>query len=520
MLKYMRNILLIVAVILTLCSCGKHETEISGPLVPETPLKPEEGPKPVHVTLSLVPSRQTQITWSRTVSESAIRDVHLYIFGNGDLHPVEPVRSQEANMRFECLPGRYEMFVLTNAGSDLGPMTRDELLRYELSAPDSDDHLIMTARRNVLIAASPQSVTLEPMEVTRCAAKISYRIGVASEAGDIRLHSVQVLNMPQRVRIFDANYPSQEFADKQSSEVSAPGQLFSNTFFMLPNLQGDVPGITDQTQKCPANAPPQATCLRIRATRDTKVLDYYVYLGRNNTSNFDVCANTQYSLDITIRGDNESDVRVQSYTVAVECTPLIAPSDGFLLERTPLKLTLRLAGSYLDAGISVTLEIKSGNKRFFRVDGIGDLLEHSLHLSGPENMFEIRYFPHAFTRTDCRFEFTVHIRDKFGEVTAHDFSFCYAHSAKIYTKWFDGMQGDGIISSEDALGCVKHMTLSSIYYMFYLPDEGCTLVATPNENRQFEGWSRTHDHTGDINYDPHYRFNPLQDPDTIYAYFR
>lgn len=520
MLKYMRNILLIVAVILTLCSCGKHINEISKSSAPETPLKPDEGPKPVHVTLSLVSSRQTQITWSRTVSESAIRDVHLYLFGNGDLHPVEPVRSQEPNVRFECLPGRYELFILTNAGSDLGPMTRDELLRYELSTPDSGDHLIMTARRNIEIAVSPQSVTLEPIEMTRCAAKISYRIGVAPDAGDIRLHSVQVLDIPQRVRIFDETYPAQHFTDGRSTAVPAPGQTFSDMFYMLPNLRGDVPGIIDQTQKCPENAPHQATCLRIRAMRDTKVLDYYVYLGRNNTSNFDVGANTHHTLDITIRGDNETDVRLNSYGVAVECVSRIAPSDGFLLERTPLTLTLCLTGAYLDAGLHTSLELNSGNGRYFHVNGEAIFQEHPLPLSGPENNYDIRYLPPAFTRSNCHFEFTVHIRDKYGEVASHNFSFCYAHSVRVYTKWYDGMQGDGIVSSEDALGCVEHMTLSSIYYMVYFPDEGCTLVATPNENRKFEGWSRTHDHTGEVNYDLLYHLDPSGNPDTIYAYFR
>lgn len=518
----MRKHLWIIIIIFSLYGCDEKPlfTDRYSPSTPETPLKPEDGPQPVCVTFSLVPSRQTQIAWSRAASESAIRNVHLYLFGNGEQRPVEPVRSHDANVRFECIPGPYEMFVLANAGSDLGPKTRDELLRYDVSAPDSGDHLIMTAQRNVVIAASPQSITLEPVEVKRCAAKISYRIRVASDAGDIRLRSVQVLNLPQRVRIFDETYPAQHFTDGQSTAVSAPGQTFSETFYMLPNLKGDVPRITEQTQKCPENAPPQATCLRIRATRDTKVLDYFVYLGRNNTSNFDVGANTHHTLDITIRGDNETDVRVDSYSVAVECTPQIKPSDGFLLERTPLTLTLRLTGAYLDAGLRASLELKAGNRRYFHVADEANLQEYSLPLSGPENKYDIRYLPPAFTRDDCRFEFTVHLHDKYGEVASHDFAFCYAHSARVYTKWFDGPQAYGVISSEDALGCVEHMTLSAIYYIVYFPEDGCTLVATPDENRQFEGWGRTHDHTGEIHYDTHYRFDPLRDPETLYAYFR
>ena len=47
------------------------------------------------------------------------------------------------------------------------------------------------------------------------------------------------------------------------------------------------------------------------------MLEYRVYLGENNTTDFNVRRNTRYSLDITIEGESEVDTRVQCYTLDV-----------------------------------------------------------------------------------------------------------------------------------------------------------------------------------------------------------
>ena len=51
--------------------------------------------------------------------------------------------------------------------------------------------------------------------------------------------------------------------------------------------------------------------------RGDKVLSYSIYLGENNTDNFDVERNTHQTFNITIRGDNEVDTRISSYTLTV-----------------------------------------------------------------------------------------------------------------------------------------------------------------------------------------------------------
>lgn len=144
------------------------------------------------------------------------------------------------------------------------------------------------------------------------------------------------------------------------------------------------------------------------------MLDYYIYPGGNNTSNFDIRANTHYRLDIMIRGDAEVDTRIRAYTVEVLCTPEAALSNGFLLERQPMRLTLRLGGAYEEAGVEAFVELKTGDVRYFGFEGQWGAVARPMEIRGPENDYDIRYWPPSFTREECRFMFRVHILDRYG----------------------------------------------------------------------------------------------------------
>ena len=268
-------------------------------------------PRGVSVRMSVCPDPMTAVP--RAADEEALRDLNFYLL-DADGNVVQHRYQSSPTLRFECLPGNYLLRIAANMGRDLGenPASED----FTVTHADEYDTLPMSYEGEVSIPSSDETVTLPTVEVQRVVAKITYNISVAPDAGDIRLHSVQPVNLPDRVPVFD------------------PGP-----FYMLPNLQGEVPSIADQRDKGPANAPADATFLRIRALRGSKVLDYYIYPGGNNTSNFDIRANTHYRLDIMIRGDAEVDTRIRAYTVEVLCTPEAALSNGFLLERQPMRLT-------------------------------------------------------------------------------------------------------------------------------------------------------------------------------------
>ena len=260
-------------------------------------------PMKIRVEISVRPDRM--ITVSRA-DEATIRDLNFYLCDdNGQivLHRYQT----SATLRFECLPGDYRMRIAANLGRDLGdsPASEDFIVTHA----DEYDVLPMSYESDVTISPSPGGVlTLPTVEVRRCVAKVSYAIAV--EPADIELRSVQLLSVPRSTFLFDAAAPSENPDDyKDCLEVELAGRQAEGDCYLLPNMQGTVSSITDQRQKNPENAPANASYLLIRAVRGAKVLAYYVYLGGNNTSDFNVRANVHYRLNISILGDKEVDTR-------------------------------------------------------------------------------------------------------------------------------------------------------------------------------------------------------------------
>ena len=268
------------------------------------------NPRGTFVSLTVRPERMFSVT--RSADEYAIRDLNFYLYDdNGEvvLHRYQT----SATLRFECLPGNYRMRIAANLNRDLGesPISED----FTVTHKDAYDALPMAWDGDVTIPASGGS--LPTVEVQRAVAKISYDITV--KPSDIELLSVQLLSVPRTVSIFDVEAaPSDDPDDYMDCpETHLSGRSAAGTSYLLPNMQGTVPSITDQRAKNADNAPENASYLLIRAKRGDKILTYTVYLGENNTSGFNVRANVHYRFDISILGDNEVDTRISSYTLRV-----------------------------------------------------------------------------------------------------------------------------------------------------------------------------------------------------------
>ena len=181
-----------------------------------------------------------------------------------------------------------------------------------------------------IIPSADGMLTLPAVEVQRCVSKISYHITVTPAVADIELRSVQLFSVPRFVSVFDmAAAPSDDPDDyTDCPEVELSGQQAAGDCYLLPNMQGMVAAITDQRQKNPENAPANASYLLIRAVRGSKILAYYIYLGGNNTSDFNVRANAHYRLNISILGDSEVDTRIAAMpSMCMTLTKKTRPAD-------------------------------------------------------------------------------------------------------------------------------------------------------------------------------------------------
>lgn len=446
--------------------------------------------------------------------ENSINDLNIYMVD-------EPSQvcfhfyTQTTAVQFTCQAGKYKLHVIANAHTDLGEMTAQQVRNFSVEyRPDPQD-LVMTAVRDLTLKPSENPVEIRAIEVQRLSARINYQIRVESQR-PIEIRSVQLMHIPRSAMPFSTSLPS-EFIDAPIQENTGNAQTFSGAYYMLPNCQGTVSGIVNQTQKNPDNAPADATYLRIRALCEAKVLDYMVYVGENNTDNFDVRANTAHTLDIIIRTDDELDVRIRSYTVNAECSIEATPQDNIYLTTAPITLSILLSGEYEDMGVHAKLELKAGNLKFFDFNAQNASSLIIPHLTGMDN-FPIRYRPDEFSRQNMRLEYTLSIYDRYGWVTDFDFSYTFAYVWKAYVKWFDSGDYGGTIVSDDAVAVVLKTTLSAAYYNIYCAAEGCTLQAVPDPGRDFDGWWRQHNHLGMISYDTTCKFGP--DENEVYVCFR
>ena len=174
-------------------------------------------PRGVSVRLTVCPDPMTAVP--RAADEEALRDLNLYLYDDDGEIVLHRYQSS-STLRFTSLPGNYRMRIAANMGRDLGenPASED----FTVTHADEYDTLPMSYEGEVSIPSSDETVTLPTVEVQRLVAKITYSISVAPDAGDIRLHSVQPINLPARVRVFDPGRPAAEYTAGGTSGTRAP----------------------------------------------------------------------------------------------------------------------------------------------------------------------------------------------------------------------------------------------------------------------------------------------------------
>lgn len=246
------------------------------------------SPTPVTTELRLVAEDQAM---PYAMDESAIEDVNVFLYGDFNYHFY--FAASTPDLSFEALPGIYKMYIITNIHRDTGELTNDELLAYDVAVESMNDHekISMTAELQFTVANSGVP-SPSVIQVKRCAAKITYSIEVTpAVASAIKLRSVQFCNLPRKIRLFgNKGISSASPGDYYDGEVIQLGNStnVSDVQYLFENRQGVVETITEQKDKSPENAPEYASNVRIFAQGAGEVIEYRVYLGENNTSDFNV----------------------------------------------------------------------------------------------------------------------------------------------------------------------------------------------------------------------------------------
>ena len=441
-------------------------------------------PGGVFVHFTVHPNRMTTVT--RTTDEETIRDLNLYLYNdNGDivLHRYQT----SSTLHFECVPGDYRMRIAANMGRDLGE--NPEWADFTVTHAEDYDTLPMAYEGDVPIRPSGGILTLPAVEVQRAVAKVSYNISV--KPADIELQSVQLLSVPRAVSVFDvAASPSDDAADyTDTPAVPLSGHSAAGSRYLLPNMQGSVPSIIDQRQKNPGNAPDNASYLLIRATRGAKMLAYYIYLGENNTSDFNVRANVHYRLHISILGDSEVDTRISSYAVSVHDTYGENTVGGYCTYNPSQMLAVEIDGNPAPLTLRGHITVVRGDAGAFCVNGVAINGGCDLTLTeqpGP-NVFGVNYAPGIYTTVNSQVVYTVTVEDDAGFTQSFDIGHRFANRLDVYIHPATAENGNGTVTVAGALYDAETSSLTHDRVVL-CHETGCTLTALPAEGYRFDGW--------------------------------
>lgn len=470
-------------------------------------LPPESQTRTVQVSATV---RMPGIAeMSRAADEGAIRDVNLYLCtpqGRVVLHRY----TTSATLRFECLPGNYMLRVAVNLGRDT------PLADCTIAHRDDYDTLPMYCEREVTIpSASGGAVQLPALEVERAVAKVSYDISV--EVPEIELYSVQAASIPARSSLFSGDLtPSDDPEDYVHGDaVRCHGLSASGTCYLLPNRQGTVASITDPRERNARNAPPCASYLLIRALdKQNRVLLYRVYLGENDTSDFNVQANGHYRFRIAIRGENLLDARVATYTVLLQDNFYLSEMSGYNRYLTSYLLAAKVESSDPALRLHAELTLAEGDAAAFRFDGESGA-EHSFDLAaGKLYNFPIVYGPEVFTAGNDRLSYRITVSDGYG------FSQRFAVEHRMADALFvHAGDAGGAVSFSDVLHTEPTTVGGLTYTLALCAGDGCRLAAAPSTGYRFAGWYADEACTQQVSASSEYRYVPASHTARLFARF-
>lgn len=460
----------------------------------------------VAVTLELQPEQPA--AEARATDESTIQDVNLYLYGNGQSYHFY---ATGASHQIDIAPGTYSIHAAVNQHKDLGELPYSALINYRTDAP-REGTLTMYG-----YAYQKLDLTTKVIQVSvkRNAAKIAYNITVAPDK-EIEILSVQLCSMPNKDYLIceeqmDLTDPSYGFYDSEVRILPEGAKSASGLFYMLSNRRGENSTIKDQKQKNAENAPENASFFRIRGrSGENKIVDYIVYLGANNTSDFNVWPNEAHTYNITLSGDNETDTRISSYTLDItDWWPrkYNVPDNDY----GGLDIYVTNKSDYTFTG---TLKvIKGDGEKFAAGDGgwdFGPDIELYIPQSGGQR-YDLRYAPSLIKKgVNSQVQYQVVVNDNAGESTVFNFTREFANMVQA-----NFPTGTGSVTVSGELAKVSAAT----YTAGYCYEDGCTFTAVDGNGYAFDGWYADQAYTQLLSTKAVYKHAPTKAKDAIYARF-
>lgn len=356
---------------------------------------------------------------------------------------------------------------------------------------------------------------LTPMQeigiaVRRRTARIAYNVTVAQPAIEtgIRIESVQLCNEPDAAPLYDDAEHKPEDAGYHATEerpAEAGGTTATGTFYMLPNRQGTVPHITSQEQKNRANAPENAAYLRIRGTKADTALEYLVYLGANNTTDFNVSTNEAHTYDVTIWSDTRTDTRITRYLL--ECEDRWP--EGRYRSVTDKGMLAYAIENTTDHELVGRLTVVQGEAAALTVMAGGAGYRVPYEFAGERSgQMELTYAPVLIREgKNSRLEYRVELTDETGRSVHRTYVHKFANRVEIFAPEGTGIEAvkvTGALDESRAAG-------KAVAWCY---EGGLELETTDN---RFDGWYADAEYTYLLSAEKTFRYVPTRTESSVYA---
>ncbi len=297
---------------------------------------------------------------TRAINDSTIHDLHILVYNSageltGKSYKTAAPYTVTARSGTNC-----KIYAIANTGSSAlfdGTVVSTEQKLKDLTTNIASwnsmgisNYLLMTGSKTGVTIAAGESTLTGGMTVSRLAAKVNLVIGVAAGSG-ITITNYKICSLP--VNSYYINRPLTTEASQtdnagetgtepnskstaahwtNSGLISVGGASSVNTtFYMFENRRGVNSSIAAQNQKIKANAPDSATYVVINGEGSGFKATWKVYLGANNTSNFNVKRNCSYKYTITLkRNDVDSRVKMTQIGSSSNCY-MITPGNAITI---------------------------------------------------------------------------------------------------------------------------------------------------------------------------------------------
>ena len=343
----MKKIMILFAVLFVFIGCEKTDDCLDCGKKDNTG---QEEKQESRVVFTFNTAAATVIT-SRAVNENATGAVHLFLFGTVNYYFL--VEQGKNTLTTEILSGDYDVYAVTNCSAVHAGMGKSELesLTFNGVEQDGQGRIPMSCKERIQV--KPGEAFAQTLELVRGVAKASFSVSVA-DGCDVEIVGYVMCNIPDKGNLFAAEgdaaraIPGAGYGNTALIELNNV-KTFQQMFYLPENHQGKVAG-TEKDRTRP-RAPKDATCLLIRGSSGGNSVDYWVFLGNNGTDDYNVTRNSNYVYNVTILGENTTDLRVTYYrpSLLYPTTERIQLNEeGGFYQTVRIPHTLRYAYRYFD----------------------------------------------------------------------------------------------------------------------------------------------------------------------------